>query len=235
MTKGLLITGATSGIGLACAQQAVQQGHYSQVIITGRQKSKLEETCAKLQSMNNTNILGVILDQTQDFSVQQACTQIINQATDLSAIIANVGVNSVHQYGPKKFHRCHQDFFRDTFNTNVLNNILLLQLLVPILTKQTRSKIILIGSQAYQQGIKGQSPYNISKSALVGLQRSLNGEYQKNALTCDLINPGVVKNHRTEALRSSFNISEKDIVSEEQLAKTVISRLSVPQGEEINV
>jgi|GEM_PF-5974457 len=151
-----------------------------------------------------------------------------------TAVIANVGMNPVHQLGPKKVATTSTELLLSTFQTNVANTH---ALLAPLLKryKQQGGKVVLTGSQAYQFGVRGQLAYNVSKAALVGYFNTVRSEFAGRNVYCHLINPGVVENQRTANLRSkNANISgEIKISSEADVANAICQALM--QNEQHNL
>jgi len=151
-----------------------------------------------------------------------------------TAVIANVGMNPVHQLGPKKVATTSNELLLSTFHTNVANTH---ALLAPLFKryKQQGGKVVLTGSQAYQFGVRGQLAYNVSKAALVGYFNTVRSEFSGRNVYCHLINPGVVENRRTANLRSkNANISgEIKISSEADVANAICQALM--QNEQHNL
>lgn len=208
-----LITGASQGIGYACANYLAQKG-CAKLTITGRDQAKLQTAKASLEAaFSTTQVATYVCDHSDESSVHNL-VQYLEEADALpDAIIANVGVNPVHQFGPKKITTTSASLLLDTFHTNIVNMHLLMQSLL----KQYRrsgGRIVLVGSQAYLHGIKGQLAYNVSKAALHGYFSTLVSEYASRGVYCHLVHPGAVENERTEKLRQKI----KDVKSVSELA-----------------
>ena len=217
-----LITGASQGIGLACAKQLAQQG-CPHLILSARRLERLKAIKVEIEhEFPNTRVSVYDCDHSQTDHVVRFAEQLTQSETCPDAIIANVGVNPLHQNGPKRAFSTSVQTLLDTFQTNVANTH---ALLAPFLKrfKKHGGRVVLVGSQAYQYGVKGQLAYNVSKAALVGYQNTLMSELITPGFYCHLVNPGVVNNLRTQALRA--NSPELACVSESDVAACICDAL----------
>ena len=174
-----MITGASSGIGYALAENLASAGARS-LIISGRKPLKLKEAKESLLNAGCGNVATVVMDQSQIATIETGLNQLFDQGFNPSILVCNVGINPVHDSGAKKIHATDYQQFIDTFTTNVANTFYLVRSCLKGMRESRFGRIFLIGSQAYRYGIPGQSSYNVSKSALVGLMNTLNNEYQKS-------------------------------------------------------
>ncbi|MCY7297226.1 SDR family NAD(P)-dependent oxidoreductase [Alteromonas sp. a30] len=216
--ESALITGASQGIGFACAQWLAQQG-CQKLILTGRNLASLQQAKSQIETHHPPCEVTIYTCDHSQLEHVMALAQRLEQSDNLpKAVIANVGVNPVHELGPKSVVHTSVPLLLDTFQTNVANTH---ALLTPFLKhfKRNGGRIVLVGSQAYQYGVKGQLAYNLSKAALVGYQNTLANEFAKREVFCHLVNPGVVKNARTEKLRA--NVANLEAVSEANVAQSI--------------
>lgn len=230
----ILITGASSGIGYACAQQAIKQGA-RRLLLTARDEAKLIAAQQELSGLaDNCDVRVFVCDQSDGDQVEQLARTLLDSELLPNKIIANVGINPVHQIGPKKAASTSGELLLNTLNINLINMHRLLAVLLKPL-QRTGASIVLVGSQAYQLGIKGQLAYNVSKAALVGYKNTLVSEYGGRQVFCHLLNPGLVANQRTENLRKQ--VGSEHCVTEEQVASAICELLAeqVNNGLEINV
>lgn len=230
----VLISGAGGGIGFACAENLAKK-YSADLILTGRTLSSLEQAKQRLEQENPQVKVDIfVCDHSIAGDIEKLIEEIGQKDILPDGIIANVGINPVHTVRPRKIGSTPEHLLLDTFQTNVVNTHLLI---APFLKEFQRKggRIVLVGSQAYQWGIKGQVAYNVSKAALVGYKNTLVSEYDGKGVFCHLVNPGLVANKRTEKLRKK--IGDHMMVTEQHVAGKICSILidSSENGLEINV
>lgn len=239
----ILISGASSGIGFACAQLLAQSGA-RHLILTAREMNTLASAREQLQSTTNRRVDAFVCDHSQRDDIDKLLSQLELNGWP-GAFIANVGVNPVHQTGAKKIHNTPYELCQQIVATNITHTFYLASALLRDMRRQRFGRIVLIGSQAYRHGIPGQALYNISKSSLVGLKNSVVGEYAGNNIFCHLLNPGIVLNQRTAKLRQHDRLQQDSavqtarIVTEEDVATAVQGLLAIDDpagnGQEIDI
>jgi len=230
----VLISGASKGIGKACAHALASRGCQS-LIITGRSISTLNAAKQDIKDKNPTcNVCVYVCNHENDEDIAALIHKLNEKKQIPQTIIANVGDNPVHRLGPKKMSSTTTEVINKTFNTNVTNTHALIS---PFLRHYQRNggRIILVGSQAYQLGVPGQLAYNVSKAALLGYKNTLVSEYGNKNVFCHLINPGLVENQRTQKLREK--LGELDTVTEQEVAEIICNTLMQEDknGLEINI
>lgn len=230
LKHNILITGASSGIGLAVAKGLSEQGAES-LIITARDQAKLAQSAGQLGDIR-------VCDHAEKSQIDVLCDGLEKDNLLPTVLVANVGVNPFHQLGPKKVQNTDYELLEKTLRVNTLNTFHLISRLVVAMKGHKFGRIVLVGSQAYLHGVPGQVSYNISKAALVGLKNTLVSEYGRAGVFCHLVNPGVVENERTEKLRKRAGKDFKT-VTETQVAQAIIDALAIDvseqNGQEINI
>ena len=213
----VLITGASAGIGLACAQTLARAGA-RHLILTARNPERLAAAKAHLLAEADLQVDTLVCDHSQRADLDALITQLDTLGWP-GALIANVGVNPVHEYGPKKLHSLSFEQIQDAVTTNITHTVYLLAAMLKAMRAQRFGRIVLVGSQGWRHGIPGQALYNLGKSSLVGLKNSVVSEYGGSNVFCHLLNPGLVLNERTERLRQKNpQLAEQKGVTEMDVA-----------------
>ncbi len=190
MTKTILITGASSGIGLACALKAADQS--IKVFATARNQNKL----LKLQSQypNIDIIVADIATQEGRATIVNSIDQPINYLLHNAALLI----------APEAFDRLLINDFQLHMATNVEPIIFLTQaLLLSKKLQNNSSRILNISTGAAKQAIKGMSHYCISKAAALMASHMLKAELHKFGILVNDYFPGVVDTSMQKTLRNA--------------------------------
>ena len=175
--KRALITGGTSGIGLATACEFVTQG--ARVAITGLSPDTIEEARSGLGS----DVL-VLRSDAGDVASQQPLVEAVLQAFGrLDLLVINAGIvdlKPVEQWDETSFDR--------SFAINVKGPFFLIQALLPILANP--ASIVLVGSIQARVGQPTASVYAATKAALVSMARTLSGELISRGIRVNAVSPG---------------------------------------------
>jgi NAD(P)-dependent dehydrogenase (short-subunit alcohol dehydrogenase family) len=177
--KTILITGGTSGIGLATAQLLLADG--ARVIVTGRNPATLAAARATLgaQAIVLSSDSGSLAD------AQALGAEIKKHAAQLDGAFLNAGVA---QFGP--IEAMTPKHFDDMFNTNVRGVYFQLQSLLPILANP--SSVVLNASVAARLGLATSSVYAATKAAVVSLGKTLAVELSPRGIRVNTVSPGPV-------------------------------------------
>jgi 3-oxoacyl-[acyl-carrier protein] reductase len=229
LKKTILITGGSRGIGRAVAAELVRCGA-NQIFITGRHEDVLIQTA---------NQIGKkwVFPVRCDHSLVSDIEQLPEKTGSVSTIIANVGVNPVHESRPRKVSRTPIDEFEKTIQTNLVHTFALMQLYLDDMKKSNFGRIILLGSQAYRLGVPGQVSYNTSKSGLVGLASTISGEMERYNVKAWVVHPGLVEGERTKKFQKQIKSrkNEVEISSPEEVARRIVTTLVDGVGFKIEV
>lgn len=225
LDKVILITGASGGIGYACAKKLAAAGA-RRLIVTGRDASRLNTAAADLKALGAGQVDVCVCDQSRREDLERLFDYLETGGWP-DVLIANVGINPVHEYGPKKLHNLRFEQLEQAITTNITHTCYLVVHVLRRMRAQRFGRLVLMGSRAWQFGIPGQALYNLSKSSLVGLKNSIVSEYGSAGVLCHLLNPGVVLNARTERLRRQRDGAELQGVTEDQVACAALELLAI--------
>jgi NAD(P)-dependent dehydrogenase (short-subunit alcohol dehydrogenase family) len=174
-----LITGGTTGIGLATAQAFVAEG--ARVIVTGHNPATL---AAAQQTLGST--VHVIASDAASVAGQQALAQKVQaHLGGLDAVFINAGVGDF-----RPIESFDEAGFDRTIATNLKGPYFLIQALLPLLANPT--SIVLNTSINAHIGMPNSSVYAASKAALISMARTLSGELVGRGIRVNAISPGPV-------------------------------------------
>ena len=206
--KIALITGGTSGIGLATAQRFVNEGAY--VFITGRDQSRLDEAVKKIGS----NVSGVQGDVANLKDLDRLFAQIQKEKGGLDIVFANAGIA---RYAP--LGAIDEEHFDSIFNSNVKGLLFTVQKALALLPDG--ASVILNASIVGSKGLAANSVYSATKAAVRSFARTWTTDLKARHIRVNVVSPGPID---TEGLRELFGSSE---VGKQRLAN--INNL-VPMG-----
>ena len=163
----ILVTGGTSGIGLATAQQLKHSGH--QVWITGRSQDNLDRALDILNQSQGPDVTALLCDQSQPEQIQILAEKLIQDDIQLDSLVLNAGI-----FLPQMFDEMTLDNLNSHMTINVTGPLLITQALLPIMNNP--SSVVFISSIAVEKGFATAVTYSASKAAFEGAMVALNLE-----------------------------------------------------------
>ena len=177
--KIAVITGGSSGIGLATAKRFVNEGAY--VFITGRRKSELDAAVNQI----GRNVTGVQGDVSKSADIDKLYTAVKEQKGKLDIVFANAGIGEVAPLG-----QITEDHFDKQFNVNVKGLLFTVQKALPLL--QPGGSIVLNASIVSITGSPALSVYSATKAAVRSFARTWSVDLKERKIRVNAISPGVV-------------------------------------------
>lgn len=159
--KIAIITGGSSGIGKAIAQAFHDEG--ATVVINGRDQAKLDAACADIGPRAH----GVIADLTTLAGAEDLAT-FATEHGPVSFLVNNIGVFDVNDF----FEVSDARWF-EYFDANLMTAIRITRLVMKDMLARNNGSIVFIASEAAVRSIGNMTPYSTTKSAMLGLSRSL--------------------------------------------------------------
>ncbi|HEY4089914.1 MAG TPA: SDR family oxidoreductase [Luteibacter sp.] len=178
--KNVLVTGGTSGIGLAVAQAYATEG--ARVVLTGRDEKALAYAVANLGAAT----VALKNDASNLADARALAAAVAAQGIKLDAVFINAGVAKF-----AAFDQVDESLWDLTFNTNVKGAYFQLQALLPHLNQG--ASIVLNGSINAHIGMPNSSVYAASKAALITLARTLSAELLPRGVRVNVVSPGPVQ------------------------------------------
>lgn len=177
--KVAVITGASTGIGLATAKRFVAEGAY--VYITGRRQSELDEAVRQI----GENVTGIQSDVANLADLDRLFEQVKQQHGKIDIIFANAGGGEFAPLGA-----ITEAHFDQTFSTNVKGLLFTIQKALPLL--QDGSSIILNASTTSIKGGAAFSVYSATKAAVRSFARTWTVDLQARHIRVNAISPGPI-------------------------------------------
>jgi len=187
--KVAVITGGSSGVGLATAQRFVEEGAY--VYIMGRRSAELEEAKA-LIGPGVTTLAG---DVTKGADLDKLFTKVLAERGLLDILVASAGL--VEQVGLEDITEEH---FDRTFDLNARGSLFAVQKALPLM--RHGGSVILVGSTSAYKGIPGYSTYSATKAAQRSYVRTWTREFGNSGIRFNTLSPGPIDTPMIEGITS---------------------------------
>lgn len=190
--KTVLVTGASRGIGLACAQELARAGH--KVVLAARSLDKLEKAAAAINATGGEAFVATI-DLASLESIQSSIKEMIAQHGPIHILVNNAGVTK-----DGLSMRMKPEDWNSVIQTNLTGAFLCCQGVMSGMMKERWGRIINIASVVGEMGSPGQSNYVASKAGLIGLTKSLSLELASRGITVNAVTPGFIETDMTAVL-----------------------------------
>lgn len=186
MNKIVLITGATSGIGLGCARKFADNG--DKLILTGRNEQKLSEIQKEL-SDKGAEVITLVFDVRQRKQAKQAISQLPEEWQAIDVLVNNAGL----ALGLEPEYQGNPDEWETMIDTNIKGLLTMTRLIVPGMVERNSGHIINIGSVAGDAAYAGGNVYCATKAAVKALTDGLRIDVADTAVRVTNLKPGLVE------------------------------------------
>jgi 3-hydroxy acid dehydrogenase / malonic semialdehyde reductase len=187
MNKTVLITGATSGIGRACALKFARNGY--RIIITGRRENILEELRKELISTCNTEVLALDFDVRIRKDVEAALKGIDPHWTKIDVLVNNAGLAA----GLSPLHDGDIEDWEQMIDTNMKGLLYVSRCILPMMIKSGSGHVINIGSIAGREVYPNGNVYCATKFAVDALSKGMRMELLKHEIKVTQVLPGAAE------------------------------------------
>jgi NADP-dependent 3-hydroxy acid dehydrogenase YdfG len=187
MEKNILITGASSGFGLATARKFAKNGW--NIIFCGRREQRIRELEEELKSMSNIKFLGLVLDVRNRNDVESTIASLPRAFSTLDVLINNAGLAA----GLDLFDEAELDDWEQMIDTNIKGLLYMSRACLPLLKQSNAPHIINIGSTAAKNIYERGNVYCASKAAVDALSQSMRIDLLKNQIKVTAIHPGAAE------------------------------------------
>ena len=215
MSKIVLVTGASRGIGLEAAKHFSKEGY--KVIGSSRGDFNLGEL------IENESAISVQLDLTSKESIKNLFADLKSEDLLPSVLVNNAGITK-----DQLFLRMKDEDWDDVIETNLNGLFRVTKAFIKPMVKNKFGRVINISSVAGLMGNSGQVNYSSSKSAMVGFSRSLAKELGSRNITSNVVAPGFIETDMTtflnddEKVEVSKNIPMKRFGTVQDVAKCIV-------------
>ena len=186
MNKTVLITGATSGIGLGCARKFAQNG--DRLILTGRNEQRLNEICKELTE-KGSEVLTLAFDVRNREVAEKLMTELPEEWKKIDVLVNNAGL----ALGLDPEYEGNLDEWETMIDTNIKGLLTMTRLVVPGMVERNSGHIINIGSVAGDAAYAGGNVYCATKAAVKALTDGLRIDVINTAIRVTNLKPGLVE------------------------------------------
>ena len=183
MNKIILITGATSGIGLACARKFAANS--DKLILTGRNEYRLAELKKELA----TDVLTLAFDVRDREKAQQNISGLPDEWQKIDVLVNNAGL----ALGLEPEYEGNLDDWETMIDTNIKGLLTMTRLIVPGMVERNSGHIINVGSVAGDAAYAGGNVYCATKAAVKALTDGLRIDVANTAIRVTNLKPGLVE------------------------------------------
>ena len=182
--KRVLVTGSTGGIGAGIAQKFAEEG--AVVVINGRRAEAAEKVAAEIRKAGGTAVIAL-----GDLSTDEGAAQVLQKvASELGGI--DILINNAAGGGHQNDMEAPASDWLDSYNTNVLSMVRLIQKVLPAMQEQGWGRIINISSAAAAKPSPGMGVYSATKAAVNNLTVNMAQGVDANDVTINTVSPGVI-------------------------------------------
>ncbi len=187
MNDIVFITGATSGIGQACAEKFAAANY--DLILTGRRRERLAEVEQHLTETYGVKVNSLCFDVQNKEKVFSNISLLLPEWQNIKILINNAGL----ALGKDPFDKADMDDWETMMNTNVNGLLYVTRALLPMLIKNGNGHIINLGSVAGKEVYENGNVYCASKFAVDALSKSMRIDLLKHGIKVTAIHPGAVE------------------------------------------
>jgi len=216
MKKIVLITGATSGIGLACARKFAENG--DKLILTGRNEQRLADIRKEL-SAKGTEVITLTFDVRDRAKANQCLSELPKEWQAIDVLVNNAGL----ALGLEPEYEGNFDDWETMIDTNIKGLLTMTRLVVPGMVARNSGHVINIGSVAGDAAYAGGNVYCATKAAVKAITDGLRIDVANTPIRVTNLKPGLVET----------NFSNTRFHGDNQRAATVYQGITPLTGNDI--
>lgn len=187
MVRTVFISGATSGIGKACAEKFAASG--DNIIINGRRADRLSALKKSLQNNFKIKVFETVFDVQNKEEVFNAINNLPEEWKTIDILINNAGLALGRDY----FDEANLDDWETMLQTNVNGLLYVSRAILPLMTKRKSGHIINLGSVAGKEMYEKGNIYCVSKAAVDAISKTMRIDLLQHSIKVTAIHPGAVE------------------------------------------
>lgn len=224
--KVAVITGASAGIGQACARTMMREG--ASLVLTARRRERLEKLEAEAKRHGQKAVL-VAGDAREEQTARRTAEEAVRAFGRIDILINNAGVGNY-----KNLVDTSADEYAEMMDANMRSTFLFSRHVVPVMIKQRSGLVLMISSMAGVYGFAGEAVYCATKFAQVGFAQGLDKELRGHGIKVGTINPGGVKTEFAIGKgRTEESVAQSAMLEAEDVAQAVLFACTQPAGSRI--
>ena len=196
--KVVIVTGASSGIGLATAKLFSQK--QAKVVLAARSKEKIEKLAKAFP-----NSLAIPTDMTDEKQIKEMVKKTVSHFGRVDILINNAG-RGYDAY----IEEINTDKFRELFALDLIGPVVAMKEVIPYMRKQKEGAIVNISSGTALMALPGMSPYSSLKRALVGISLTAREELKDDNITVSVVYPYITSTDFEKNTMKEGDSGERD-------------------------
>lgn len=224
--KVTIVTGASAGIGQACARALAREG--AKLVLTARRSERLEALAAEAKQLGGEAVF-IAGDAREEATARAAVDRATSAFGRIDILINNAGMGNY-----KDLVDTDAAEYDEMMDSNVRSTFLFARHAVPVMIRQRSGVVLMISSMAGVYGFAGEAVYCATKFAQVGFAQALDKELRPHGIKVGAICPGGVKTEfaigkgRTEA-----GVAQSGMLEADDVAQAVLFACTQPPGSRI--
>lgn len=216
-----LITGASAGIGQACARTLMREG--ANLVLTARRRDRLEQLAAEAKQLGLKSVI-VVGDAREEQTARATVEEGVRAFGRIDILINNAGVGNY-----KNLVDTSAEEYAEMMDANMRSTFLFSRHVVPVMIRQKSGLVLMISSMAGVYGFAGEAVYCATKFAQVGFAQGLDKELRPHGIKVGTINPGGVKTEFALGKgRTEKSVAESGMLEAEDVAEAVLFACTQP-------
>lgn len=217
MTKTIIVTGASKGIGFAIAKLFIQNDF--NVAICARNKTSLDNAVNELQSLNkNVKVFAKTCDVSKPSELKEFSNDVLKEFQTIDVLINNAGV-----FFPGEVHKEDEGVLEQMIETNLYSAYRMSRAIIPTMKAEKSGYIFNIASIAGLQAYPNGGSYGISKFAMIGMGKALRQELLEFNIKVSNVMPGAVYTSSWDGV----DLPEERFIKADDIAKIIFNAYSL--------